>query len=72
MQYLLTPDEVDELFRYKAGRSQRLARRNILPHVTLADGSIRFRRDYVEAVIGRLGDSLQIEDIYEGEVVCAH
>jgi hypothetical protein len=67
---LLTPPEVDELFRYKPGRAQRLARRQLLTHITLPDGSIRFRREVVERIIGRIAP-LQIE-VIEGEVVCAH
>jgi len=49
---LLTPDELDDLLRYPNGKSQRLARRNLLPHVTLPDGSVRFRPAEIENLIG--------------------
>jgi hypothetical protein len=52
MPKLLTPNEVDELLRYPRGKSQRLARRDLLPHVTLPDGAIRFRPCEIEKLIG--------------------
>jgi hypothetical protein len=38
----LTPNEADELLRIPYGKSARLARRGLLPHVLLPDGSVRF------------------------------
>jgi hypothetical protein len=49
---LLTPIELDGLLRYPRGRSQRLARRQLLPHITLPDGAIRFRPADVEKLLG--------------------
>jgi hypothetical protein len=49
---LLTPEEVDDLLRYPRGKSQRLARRDLLIHVTLPDGSVRFRREDIEKLTG--------------------
>ena len=48
---LLTPYEVDQALRYSRGRSLRLARRNVLPHVTLPDGEIRFRPADIERLM---------------------
>jgi len=49
---LLTPTELDEVLRYPQGKSQRLARRNLLPHITLPDGSVRFRLAEIEKLLG--------------------
>ena len=39
---LMKPSQVDSLLRYPSGRSQRLARKGLIPHVELPDGEIRF------------------------------
>jgi hypothetical protein len=49
---LLTPEEVDDILRYPNGKSQRLARRDLIPHVKLPDGSIRFRKIEIENIVG--------------------
>lgn len=48
---LLTPTEVDLLFRYKLGRSQKLAKAGLLPHVLLPDGEIRFEENEIAGLI---------------------
>lgn len=50
---LLTPVEVDLLFRYRLGRSEKLAKAGVLPHVVLPDGEIRFEEAEITAVIKR-------------------
>jgi len=50
-QRLLTGIEIDELFRYPQGRAARLAKQGKLPSIVLPDGSIRFSRNDIEAVI---------------------
>ena len=42
MTELLTPQELDDRFSFPKGRSARLARKGLLPIITLPDGSIRF------------------------------
>lgn len=51
LEPLLTPPVVDSLFRFPNGRSARLARQGKLRHVVLPDGSLRFRRADVEAIL---------------------
>ncbi len=54
------PEEIDGLLNWRLGRAERLARRNKLPHYLLPDGSIRFRREEILALItpsGPLPDS---------------
>jgi hypothetical protein len=64
---LLTPEELDRLLRYPRGKSQRLARRDLLPHVTLPDGSIRFRKKEIEKLVGEIiADSTLRESAGEG------
>jgi len=46
-ELLLTAAEVDRALRYPRGRSIRLARRGVLPHVVLPDGEIRFEREAI-------------------------
>jgi hypothetical protein len=48
---LLTPREVDLLFRYPTGRSRRLARQGKLPHIILPDGEIRFVREVIAELL---------------------
>ncbi|MEM8493865.1 MAG: hypothetical protein AAF916_10825 [Planctomycetota bacterium] len=45
---LLTPAEADRLLRYPRGRSARLARRGLLPHLALPDGEVRFPADLLD------------------------
>lgn len=44
---ILTPEEVDRLFRYPRGRSARLAKAGLLPALFLPDGEIRFDRQAI-------------------------
>lgn len=69
MPSLLTPFEVDEILRYKPGRAARLARRKVLPHVELPDGTIRFRRDDIEQLIGTVTTTGSAP---AAEEACAH
>ena len=41
---LLTPEEVDRLFRYPRGRAVKLAKARLLPAIFLPDGEVRFDR----------------------------
>lgn len=52
MSKLLMPGEVDRILRYPMGRSQRLARRGKFPHVLLPDGSVRFKEEEIQKLIG--------------------
>jgi len=45
----LRPEDVDRHFAWSPGRAKRLARRGLLPHHVLADGSVRFLMDEVAA-----------------------
>ena len=51
MRTLLVPREVDDLLRYRAGRSARLARAGKLPHVVLPDGEIRFFQHEIDELL---------------------
>ena len=48
---LLNPFEVDDLLRYPPGRSQKLALADLIPHVRLPDGEIRFRKTDIEKIV---------------------
>lgn len=48
---LLMPHEVDDLFRYPSGKSERLAKRGQIPCIRLPDGSIRFDRAQIEKLL---------------------
>ena len=45
------PEVVDRHYAWSPGKALRLARRGLLPHHRLPDGSIRFRLDEVAAVV---------------------
>lgn len=45
---LLKPSQIDSLLRYPNGRSQRLARQGLIPHIELPDGEIRFEAAVIE------------------------
>jgi len=52
----IKPGELDTLLRYPAGRSARLARKKLIPHVLLPDGEIRFDPQAIERwLLGRTG-----------------
>lgn len=46
---LLKPSQIDSLLRYPSGRSQRLARQGLIPHIKLPDGEIRFDPGVIDA-----------------------
>ena len=48
---LLTPWELDQLFRYPPGRARRLARTGKSPCVVLPDGEIRFDKAEITKII---------------------
>jgi hypothetical protein len=52
MKTLLMPYEVYRIFRYPAGKSERLAKRGKIPHIRLPDGQIRFKRNQIEKIAG--------------------
>lgn len=51
MKTLLTPRDVDRLFRYPTGRSKRLALAKKIPSITLPDGEIRFDEAEIESLL---------------------
>ena len=51
------PEFVDRHFAWSPGKALRLARRRLLPHYRLPDGSIRFRLDEVATVVVRVAAS---------------
>lgn len=63
MPLLLTPLEVDDVLRLKPGHSERLAKRDLLPHVTLPDGTIRFRRSDIESLIATKEPTAQAMEV---------
>jgi hypothetical protein len=48
---LVLPEELDELARFRRGRSARLARRGLIKAIILPGGDIRFRREVVEQLL---------------------
>jgi hypothetical protein len=48
---LLYPDDIDARFNWHPGRTVRLARKRILPHYVLPDGSIRLKWEEVSAAV---------------------
>jgi predicted site-specific integrase-resolvase len=51
MRTLLTPRDVDGLFRYPAGRAARLAKAGRIPCIRLPDGEIRFDASEIEKML---------------------
>ena len=47
----MTPAEVDSLFRWPRGRAKRLARADLIRHIRLPDGDVRFERNVVEQIL---------------------
>jgi Helix-turn-helix domain len=54
---LLTPAEVDRIFRYPRGRVLRLVRAGKFPHIELPDGEIRIDRATVDAMLTHTNES---------------
>jgi hypothetical protein len=48
------PEQIDRHLNWPLGTAARLARRRQLPHYLLPDGSIRLRKDEVEALVQRV------------------
>jgi hypothetical protein len=51
MSNLINGREIDRLFGWPAGKAEKLAKRGKLPHYLLPDGSVRFCRDEILALI---------------------
>ena len=54
---LLKPKEVDMLLRYPFGKSLRLAKANLLPHIELPGGEIRFDKSEIAKFLTKNGTS---------------
>ena len=63
---ILTPEEVDRLFRYPRGRAAKLAKSGKLPAIFLPDGEIRFDRqaiaDALASMTKRPGENEVVTD----------
>lgn len=57
-----TPEALDRRMDWKPGRAERLARRRLLPHILLPDGSIRFDWDEIESLIVRVPPATSVEE----------
>ena len=55
-ELLLTPREVDQLFRYPRGRSAKLARAGQLPAIILPDGEVRFERQAIAQALSKMSN----------------
>ena len=44
-------EEIDSRLNWPLGKSERLARRQKIPHVVLPDGSLRFEWDKIEPLL---------------------
>jgi hypothetical protein len=51
MTILLTPHDVDRLFRYPSGRAARLAKAGRIPFIRLPDGEIRFDQIEIDKLL---------------------
>ena len=45
---LIQPSELDRRLAYRHGRSARLARQGLIPHILLPDGQIRFDPEVID------------------------
>ena len=63
LKTLLTPAEVDRIFRYPVGRSERLARRGRLPHIKLPCGQIRFDEAEINLLLGNQNASIAPNEV---------
>ena len=55
---LLRPRELDYRLGYPQGRSARLARKGLIPHITLPDGEIRFDSDVIDHWLGEQSNGI--------------
>lgn len=60
------PEAVDRHYAWSPGKALRLARRGLLPHHRLPDGSIRFRLDEVAGVVVSVPATVPVDE--ESEV----
>ena len=49
MSQIMTPEEVDELWKLPRGKAQRLARKHAIPAHVFPDGTIRFDTEELQA-----------------------
>jgi hypothetical protein len=54
MSVLIEPEEIDRRLSWMPGRAAKLARRRLLPHILLPDGSIRFDWEEIEKLLCRV------------------
>ena len=57
---LLDGVEIDRRLGWRLGRSERLARRRMLPHILLPDGAIRFVWTEVETLLAHVPAAVQL------------
>ncbi|HEY1683702.1 MAG TPA: hypothetical protein VGG19_02980 [Tepidisphaeraceae bacterium] len=62
MTKLLMPGQVDRLLMYPRGRSIKLAKKNLIPHIKLPDGEIRFD----ESTLSELVESSKVRPEAKG------
>ena len=62
MRAILTPRDVDRIFKYPSGRAARLARAGLIPCIRLPDGEIRFDSEVIERLVstGTSGSSKEV------------
>ena len=53
-EFGIKPEQIDRYLNWPLGTATRLARRRQLPHYQLPDGSIRLRKDEVDALVRRI------------------
>ena len=57
---LLVSIEVDGIMRWRAGKAERLARKNMLPHLLLPTDEVRFTLEDVEQILSQSRRETQI------------
>jgi len=48
---LLTPTDVDLMLAYPEGRTLKLARKHLIPHIRLPDGEIRLEQSAINRIV---------------------
>ena len=66
MEQLLTSEALDKVLRYPGGRSARMARKGLIPHIRLPDGEIRFDAEQIEAWLGQHSSTASAPDHEDG------
>jgi len=69
MVKLLKAIEVDELLRYSAGKTLRLAKAGKIPFVRLPDGSIRFEESAIQKILKSNNCHKKVSSLGLGESV---